>query len=294
MREQESMAALIAKMAPFLCPEFLPHRRILFQKIIAAPASMLINMDGTALRSCLLDGRDRTMQEWTGPHGNAVYYGRDCTKTLITRDGTALQRMDRTAPGRTKTHVTMDGTALQSCLLWTGPRRVGTETLITMNGCVFHPVTKLLHCISPLRPKSVSLRILYVYAVCAFCTCSDDARHLPQTRYVSNLDGAHFQFPCAWRACPHMLTANPGLESLILWHGNLPFSGVRNGTLFSWQKCLASVYPHCVCVYQWHIFVAMSFTIVACSGKQQYTSKTTSGIFKIVSMMTCRCWPLPR
>ena len=49
-----------------------------------------------------------------------------------------------------------------------------------------------------------------------------------------------------------------------------------------------------VCVYQWHICVAMYFTIVARSGKQQYTSTTTSGIFKIVSMMTCRCGPLPR
>ena len=76
--------------------------------------------------------------------------------------------------------------------------------------------------------------------------------------------------------------------------GTCPLSGVRNGTIFSWQKGLASVYPHCVCVYQWHICVAMYFTIVACSGKQKYTSKTTSGIFKIVSMMTCRCGPLPR
>ena len=45
---------------------------------------------------------------------------------------------------------------------------------------------------------------------------------------------------------------------------------------------------YCVCVYQWHICVAMYFTIVACSGKQKYTSKTTSEIFKIVSMMTGR------
>ena len=36
----------------------------------------------------------------------------------------------------------------------------------------------------------------------------------------------------------------------------------------------------CVRVYQWHICVAMYFTIVARSGKQQYTSTTTSGIFQ--------------
>lgn len=73
---------------------------------------MLIDMDGTALRSCLLDGRDRTMQEWTGPHGNAVYYGRDRAKTLITRDGTALQR----------------------CLIWTGPRRAALKRTLLWTG----------------------------------------------------------------------------------------------------------------------------------------------------------------
>ena len=87
-------------------PHFIP-------KIIAAPAGMLINIDGTALRNCLLDGRDRTMQEWTGPHGNAVYYGRDCAKTLITRDGTALQRsLGWAGPRRA---------ALKRTWLWTGP-----------------------------------------------------------------------------------------------------------------------------------------------------------------------------
>ena len=119
MKEQESMAALIAKMAPFLCPEFFTPSPHFIPKIIAAPASMLIDMDGTALRNCLLDGRDRTMQEWTGPHGNAVYYGRDLAKTLITRDGTASQRcliwtgLRRAALKR----AWLDGTALQSCLL---------------------------------------------------------------------------------------------------------------------------------------------------------------------------------
>ena len=60
------------------------------------------------------------------------------------------------------------------------------------------------------------------------------------------------------------------------------------------KNITSQVYILCVRVYQWHICVAMYFTIVARSGKQQYTSTTTSGIFKIVSMMTCRCGPLPR
>jgi len=50
----------------------------------------------------------------------------------------------------------------------------------------------------------------------------------------------------------------------------------------------------CACINQWHICVAMYLTIVARSGKQQYTSKSTSGIFRLVSMMTCCCGPLPR
>ena len=104
MREQESMAASIAKWHHFCVQNFTPSPHC-SPKIIAAPASMLIDMDGTALRNCLLDGRDRTMQEWTGPHCNAVYYGRDLAKTHITRDGTALQR----------------------CLIWTGPRRAALK-----------------------------------------------------------------------------------------------------------------------------------------------------------------------
>ena len=31
--------------------------------------------------------------------------------------------------------------------------------------------------------------------------------------------------------------------------GTCPLSGVRNGTIFSWQKGLASVYPHCIYKY---------------------------------------------
>ena len=102
--------------------------------------------------------------------------------------------------------------------------------------------------------RDCALRILYVYAFCAFCKCSDEARHLPQTRDASYLDGAHFQFPCAWRACPHMLNANPGLKSLILWHGHLPTVWRAKWYLFSWQKCIASVYPHCIYIFDlYHI-----------------------------------------
>ena len=89
-------------------PHFIP-------KIIAAPASMLITMAGTAPgHSSLWPGphrdthlwpgphRDRAdtlitiagaalrrSLLWPGPHRNAVYYGRDRTWTLITMAGTA-------------------------------------------------------------------------------------------------------------------------------------------------------------------------------------------------------------
>ena len=71
----------------------------------------------------------------------------------------------------------------------------------------------------PAPKRCFTIRILYVYAFCAFRKCSDDTRHLPRTRYACNLDGAHFQFPCAWRACPHMLTSKPwaGTFDSLTW-----------------------------------------------------------------------------
>ena len=77
MREQESMAVLIAKFGPTFCVQNFAHAPHFIPKIIAAPASMLITMHGTALQRCfLMNGPDRV--------ANAVYYGRDLVaKTLI-------------------------------------------------------------------------------------------------------------------------------------------------------------------------------------------------------------------
>ena len=76
MREQESMAVLIAKFGPTFCVQNFAHAPHFIPEIIAAPASMLITMHGTALQRCfLMNGPDRV--------ANAVYYGRDPAKTLI-------------------------------------------------------------------------------------------------------------------------------------------------------------------------------------------------------------------
>ena len=69
MREQESMAVLIAKIGAIFVPGTLPHRRILFQRSLQRP------------QACSL--------LWPGPHRHAVYYDRDRTGTLITMAGTA-------------------------------------------------------------------------------------------------------------------------------------------------------------------------------------------------------------
>ena len=95
VREQESMAVLIAKTGTIFVPRTLPHRRILFQSSLQRP------------QACSL--------LWPGPHRDAVYYGRDRTGTLITMAGTA--------PGpRWHTHY-IAGATLRCSLLWPGPRR---------------------------------------------------------------------------------------------------------------------------------------------------------------------------
>ena len=66
-------------------------------------------------------------------------------------------------------------------------------------------------------------------------------------------------------------------------------------TTMLYGHCIIYIYTVCACTSgQWHTCVAMYFIIVACSGKQQFTSKTTSHIENNVSMVTCRCGPLPR
>ena len=181
--------------------------------------STLFSMDGSAPKHSLL---------WAGPH-------RARTKTFITMGGSAAgphyygRARTRTAPGPQRALITMGGPAPGHSLLWAGPQRAR----IPMGGPAtpFGPykvISKrceedgLLHNAKLLSSIFTNQITLYLSPAPKRCKCSDDARHLPQTRYACNLDGAHFQFPCAWRACPHMLKANPGLEPLILWHGHLP------------------------------------------------------------------------
>ena len=106
VREQESMAVLIAKIGTIFVPRTLPHRRILFQRSLQRP------------QACSL--------LWPGPHRDAVYYGRDRTGTFITIwPGPHRDRADTLIYGRdrTETLFTMAGTAPGRSLLWPGPRR---------------------------------------------------------------------------------------------------------------------------------------------------------------------------
>ena len=139
----------------------------------------------------------------SGPHQDTHYYGRVRTGTLITMAGPASGPHFYSGDRRT---------------VWTLQisKRCEEDGVLTMQASVLN-LHKSDNSVSQACAQRVfPLRILYVYAFCAFCKCSDDARHLPQTTHKYNPDGAHFQFPCVWRACPHMLNANPGLESLIL------------------------------------------------------------------------------
>ena len=175
-------------------------------------------MDRATFQRCLV---------WTGPHQNIHYYGR-------ARTGPA-PRHSLLWAGPQRARITMGGPAPGPhwapghSLLWAGPQRAR----IPMGGPAtpFGPykvISKrceedgLLHNAKLLSSIFTNQITLYLRPAPKRCKCSDDARHLPQTRYACNLDGAHFQFPCAWRACLHMLKANPGLEPLILWHGHLP------------------------------------------------------------------------
>ena len=155
-------------------PHFIP-------KIIAAPASMLITMAGTAPGRSIWAGPHRDIHHymagtapgprwhthlWPGPHWDALYYGRDCTGAQFTMAGTAPGH-SWLWPGphrdRADTLITMAGTALRCSLLWPGPHRdgdcygrdrhtvwtlqsnlkgVGGWRLPHLQASVFHPVTK--------------------------------------------------------------------------------------------------------------------------------------------------------
>ena len=77
------MAVLIAKIGPIFVSRTLPTRRILFQRSLQRPQACSLNYGRDRIATLFPDGRARTMQEWAGPRGNAVYYGRDPAKTLI-------------------------------------------------------------------------------------------------------------------------------------------------------------------------------------------------------------------
>ena len=186
-------------------------------------------MDRATFQRCLV---------WTGPHQNIHYYGR-------ARTGPA-PRHSLLWAGPQRARITMGGPAPGPrrarsglSLLWAGPHRDthyygrarSGPAFLWAAATPFGPykvISKrceedgLLHNAKLLSSIFTNQITLYLSPAPKRCKCSDDARHLPQTRYACNLDGAHFQFPCAWRACPHMLKANPGLEPLILWHGHLP------------------------------------------------------------------------
>ena len=118
------MAVLIAKFGPTFCVQNFAHAPHFIPKIIAAPASMLITMHGTALQRCfLMNGPDRV--------ANAVYYGRDLVaKTLIRpMDGSAPKHSSLWA-GPRRAFITMGGPAPGHSLLRAGPQRAR----ITMGG----------------------------------------------------------------------------------------------------------------------------------------------------------------
>ena len=108
------------KSVPFLCPELCP-RAAFIPKIIAAPASMLTTMDGTALQRCfLMDG--------PAPCRN----GPDRVATLFTMHGTPLKRLLDYGQGHISTLFSMSphqnihyyGRARTGpSLLWAGPHR---------------------------------------------------------------------------------------------------------------------------------------------------------------------------
>ena len=82
MREQESMAVLIAKIGPIFVSRTLPTRRI-YSKDHCSARKHAHYYGRDRIATLFPDGRARTMQEWAGRRGNAVYYARDPPKTLI-------------------------------------------------------------------------------------------------------------------------------------------------------------------------------------------------------------------
>ena len=128
VREQESMAVLIAKIGTIFVPRTLPHRRILFQRSLQRPQACSLLWPGPHRDAVY--GRDRTgtfITIWPGPHrdrADTLIYGRDRTETLFTMAGTAPGRSllrpglhrDTHYYGRDRT-----GAALTHSLLWPGP-----------------------------------------------------------------------------------------------------------------------------------------------------------------------------
>ena len=234
--------------------------------------STLFSMDGSAPKHSLL---------WAGPHRALITMGGPAQRHSLLSDGSAAgphyygQVRTRTAPGPHRALISMGGPAPGHSLLWAGPQRAR----IPMGGPAtpFGPykvISKrceedgLLHNAKLLSsiftnqitlylrpaPKRCFICILYVYAFCAFRKCPDDARHLPQTRYACNLDEAHFQFPCSWRACPHMLNANPqaGTFDSLTWAPApclacemVPFFPNKSAL----HPCTLTVYMICIYIY---------------------------------------------
>ena len=102
MREQESMAVLVAKIGTIFVPRTLPHRRILFQRSLQRP------------QACSL--------LWPGPHRDAFYYGRDRTGTHQ-NFAASPHFIPKIIAAPASMLITMAGTAPGRILLWPGPRR---------------------------------------------------------------------------------------------------------------------------------------------------------------------------
>ena len=131
MREQESMAVLIAKFGPTFCVQNFAHAPHFIPKIIAAPASMLITMHGTALQRCfLMNGPDRVANaDGTSSLKRLLDYGQGHISTLFSMDGSAPKHSSLWA-GPRRAFITMGGPAPGHSLLRAGPQRAR----ITMGG----------------------------------------------------------------------------------------------------------------------------------------------------------------
>ena len=73
----------------------------------------------------------------------------------------------------------------------------------------------------------------------------------------------------AQQAHPHMLSANPALESLILWHVQLPaFQVPKSVPLFPSKNGFAWVCPDSICV---HVYIAKIIWVNSSSNWQSYS-----------------------